>query len=101
MTRKLSLQNLAGERSRLLIEEKLRDAGMSHINVNLGQSSVTVTYDVLAKNLNAIENLLDDIGYPLSTRRWFRLKLGLWKILDENTRGRLNSVHQCCNKSPR
>ncbi|MBF0590079.1 MAG: heavy-metal-associated domain-containing protein [Magnetococcales bacterium] len=74
--------------------------GVSEVNGDWRNNSVTVTYDLQQVRIQEVEKLLTEIGYPLDGGFLQRKKRDWIHFTEQNEIDNLNHVAHCCSKPP-
>ena len=100
--RSLSVPGLQCASCADVIQRRLSEVeGVHEVNLDVPHKRLQIVYDVAQVSFDAIENALENIGFPASDSRWARLKSGWYCYLDENARANAETSGGSCCGNPR
>ena len=76
--------------------------GLLCFSVKQGSDKLKVSYNVMKMDYQVLGKTLDELGCPLSSRSWSRIKGWFYQFSDTNARDNATAPPPpCCNKPPR
>nr|CRH06114.1 conserved protein of unknown function, containing HMA, heavy metal-associated domain [Candidatus Magnetococcus massalia] len=101
VTRTLKIQEMVCPNCEAIVEDGVRALdGVKDVAAQWEKGQVRVIYDLLQLRLQAVEKLLQEIGYPPNEGYWQRKKRAWFHFTEKNERDNLTHVPHCCSKPP-